>query len=156
MSTVIPAVKRSEIEKPQQSKLLRFCLNFSSLGKLVRSMSRRDFEGRLARYVNSALGHESEGLAAGSYEYKRLYAMAETDIAHYCSEWSVDRQDLEAQIPAVRKLRNLAEPQSAKPKVTSGQVVAGSIGLIVLLWLFGAATGMFQAGQHFILNHFAR
>jgi hypothetical protein len=152
-STAIVPVGKPEVIKPSAlDKAIATAgagtsifMRIPFFGRLKRGMSRRDFENRMSRYVNSALGHESEGLDAGSDEYKRLYSMANTDIDQYCNEWNVNRPDLEAQIPSIRKLRNLAtSPEERKPKVTPGQIIGGFILLAIVLWVAGAATGLFR------------
>jgi hypothetical protein len=122
-----------------------------------RLLSRRDFEGQVAKLVNSALGHESEGLAAGADEYIRLANMAEAAVTKYCDDWNVDRKNLEAQIPALRKLNNLAAPPPPKiPKVTASVVVVGILGLAASLFAIGAASGLCSAGFHIVVNHLVR
>ncbi len=124
---------------------------------LKRILSRRDFEGQMAKLVNSALGHESENLPRGSEEYVRLARMADTAVSKYCSDWSVDRLNLEAQIPAIRKLNSLAMPApSAVPKATPGTVIGGIIAVAAALFAIGAASGLCSAGFHLVVNHLVR
>jgi hypothetical protein len=124
---------------------------------LKRILSRRDFEGQMAKLVNSALGHESENLPRGSEEYVRLAKMAEDAITKYCSDWSVDRRNLEAQIPAIRKLNSLATPApSAVPKATPGVILGAIVVVAVGLFSLGAASGLFSAGFHIVVNHLVR
>jgi hypothetical protein len=138
------------LNEPQEVAIKKtsFWSRMPLVGALNRSMNRRDFESQVSKIVNSALGHESEGLVAGSDEYKRLWNIADKLLVTYCKDWEVDRADLEAQIPAIRKMKLLANPlqSDGKPKVTVGKAIAALIGVCFGLLVLGAAAGMFNVG----------
>ena len=128
------------------------------VGPAIQGLNRRQFEGRLGKLIGSALAHEQEGLPAGSPEYVRLARMADESITLYCKVHLVDRQDLEAQIPAINKLRNLTVVQEPKVPVWLKPSSILGVGLLtVLLAVFlGLDNGLFHATQQFVLHHLTR
>ena len=74
------------------------------------SIERRSFERKLEKIVRTALAHQSLGLAAGHPQYKLLGQQADSTCANFAHRWNIDPNLLEAQIPAIRKLKSLADP----------------------------------------------
>ena len=149
-----PPAASPEAPAPQRPILERLMF----VGPAIQGLNRRQFEGRLGKLIGSALAHEQEGLPAGSQEYVRLARMADESIALYCKVHLVDRQDLEAQIPAINKLRNLTVPQ--EPKVPAWLKPSSILGvgfLTVLTSVFlGLDNGLFHAVQQFVIHHLVR
>lgn len=128
------------------------------LGKAVIGLNRRQFEGRLGKLIGSALAHEQEGLAPGSAEYVRLGRMADENIASYCLGREINRADLEAQIPAMNKLRNLAVPPPAKAPawMSPGTILVVSFLSMFFAILLGANCGLFAAARAFTIHLLVR
>ena len=74
------------------------------------SIERRSFEHKLETIVRAALAHQSGGLPAGNGQYKLLTTQAESICIDFTSRWNIDPHLLDAQIPAIRKLKTLADP----------------------------------------------
>jgi hypothetical protein len=112
------------------------------------SIERRSFEGKLERIVRVALAHQSLGLPAGHPQFKLLREQADSTCAKFAQRWNIDPNLLEAQIPAIRKLKSLADPASkVKPAVL---VSAGTAGVLALFFLIGVLAGLTSIGYHLI------
>ena len=112
------------------------------------SVERRSFEHRLERIVTIALAHQSAGLSAGHPQYKLLRQQANSLCAEFASRWNVDPNLLDAQIPAIGRLKSLADPA---PKPEPALLVSlGAIGAVVLFFLIGILTGLTSVGYHLI------
>jgi hypothetical protein len=112
------------------------------------SIERRSFESKLESIVRAALAHQSSGLAAGDQHYKLLSDHANAMCAHFSSRWNINPNLLEAQIPAIRKLKSLSDPPS-KP----GPAVLVSLGIgaaVALFFLLGVLAGLANVGYHLI------
>ena len=112
------------------------------------SIERRLFEGKLEKIIRTALAHQSLGLPAGHPQYKLLRQQADSTCANFAQRWNVDANLLEAQIPAIRKLKSLADPA---PKPEPAILVSlGVVGTVALFFLVGILAGLTSIGYHLI------
>jgi hypothetical protein len=112
------------------------------------SIERRSFEHQLERIVRTALAHQSAGLPAGHQQYKLLRQQADSTCAKFAHRWNIDPNLLEAQIPAIGKLKLLADPT---PKPEPAVLVSlGALGAVVLFFLIGVLAGLTSVGYHLI------
>lgn len=112
------------------------------------SIERRSFERKLERIVRAALAHQSGGLPAGNREYKLLGEQADSLCAEFTSRWHINPDLLDAQIPAIRKLKSLADPPS-KPE-PAVLVSLGVAAAVALFFLMGILAGLTSVGYHLI------
>jgi len=112
------------------------------------SIEKRSFERKLERIVRTALAHQSVGLPAGYPQYKVLRQQADSTCAKFAHRWSLDLGLLDAQIPAIRKLKSLADPP---PKPEPAILVSlGVAGAGALFFLLGVLAGLTSVGYHLI------
>jgi len=112
------------------------------------SIERGSFERKLERIVRNALAHQSVGLPAGHPQYKLLRQQADSTCANFAHRWNIDPNLLDAQIPAIRKLKSLADPaRKPEPVVLVPLGVAGSVALFLLI---GVLAGLTSVGYHLI------
>ena len=112
------------------------------------SIERRSFEGKLERIVRTALAHQSVGLPAGHPQFKLLQQQADSTCANFAQRWNITPDLLEAQIPAIRKLKSLADPaRKPEPAVLVSLGVGGAAALFFLL---GVLAGLASVGYHLI------
>lgn len=112
------------------------------------SIERRSFEGKLERIVRTALAHQSVGLPAGHPQYKLLQQQADSTCTTFANRWNIDPNLLDAQIPAIGKLKSLADPT---PKPEPAILVSlGAGGAVVLFFLAGVLAGLTSVGYHLI------
>ncbi len=112
------------------------------------SIERMLFERKLETIVRAALAHQSGGLPAGNRQYKLLTRQADSICADFTSRWNIGPDLLDAQIPAITKLKSLADPP---PKPEPAVLVSlGVVGAIVLFFLMGILAGMATLGYHLI------
>jgi hypothetical protein len=112
------------------------------------SIERRSFEHQLERIVRTALAHQSVGLPAGHPQYKLLQQQADSTCAKFAHRWNITLDLLEAQIPAIGKLKSLSDPA---PKL--GPVVLVSLGAacaVALFFLIGVLAGLSNVGYQLI------
>ena len=112
------------------------------------SIERRSFERKLEKIVRNALAHQSVGLPAGHPQYKLLQQQADSTCANFAHRWNIDTNLLDAQIPAIRKLKSLADPS---PKLEPAVLVSlGMAGAVALCFLVGVLAGLTSVGYHLI------
>jgi hypothetical protein len=112
------------------------------------SIERRSFEHQLERIVRTALAHQSAGLSAGHPQYKLLRRQADSTCANFAQRWNIDPNLLDAQIPAIGKLKSLANPA---PKPAPAVLVSlGVVGAVALFFLIGVLAGLANVGYHLI------
>jgi hypothetical protein len=115
------------------------------------SIERRSFERKLETIVRAALAHQSGGLPAGNRQYKLLTQQANSLCAEFASRWKIDPNLLDAQIPAIRKLKSLADPA---PKPEPAVLVSlGVAGAVALFFLIGVLAGLASVGYHVVGGH---
>ena len=139
----------SQVEATRVSRWIR--LWSFAVGKyeaVQLSIERRSFEHKLERIVRTALAHQSVGLPAGHPQYKLLRDQADSTCAKFAQRWNIAPDLLEAQIPAIGKLKSLADPASKiKPAVL---VSAGTASVLALFFLIGVLAGLTSIGYHLI------
>jgi hypothetical protein len=108
-----------------------------------RSIERRSFEHQLERIVTIALAHQSTGLSASHSHYKQLRRQADSTCAKVPRRWNITPDLLEAQIPAISKLKSLAEPApKPEPAVLVSLGVAAAVALFFLMGILAGLTSV--------------
>ena len=112
------------------------------------SIERRSFENKLEKIVRTALAHQSVGLPAGHPQFKLLRQQADSTCVNFAHRWNIDPNLLDAQIPAISKLKSLADPaRKPEPAVLVSLGVGGAASLFFLL---GILAGLASVGYHLI------
>ena len=140
------------MSQPERTRVSRWTrLRSFAVGKyraVQLSIERRSFERRLEKIVRNALAHQSVGLPAGHPQYKLLRQQADSTCAMFAHRWNIDPNLLDAQIPAIRKLKSLADPP---PKPEPAVLVSlGVAGAMTLSFLIGVLGGLTSIGYHLI------
>ena len=112
------------------------------------SIERSTFERKLEKSIRAALAHQSGGLPTGHPQYKLLTQQANSLCAEFTSRWKIDPNLLDAQIPAIRKLKSLSNP-SPKPEPVI-LVSLGVLGAVAFFFLLGALAALTSVGYHLI------
>ncbi len=100
---------------------------------------RRHLEASLASLMQAASGHERRGLAPGSALYQVLNRESQLLTTTYCQRWQVSQEQLHAELPALAKLEQLAQPRSVRARISKVVlVILASIAVSVLIGLAGA------------------
>jgi hypothetical protein len=139
----------SQPEGPRVSRWIQ--LQSFAVGKhkaVQLSIERRSFEHKLETIVRAALAHQSGGLPAGNRQYKLLTTQASSICSEFTSRWNIDPNLLDAQIPAIAKLKPLADPPPRpRPAVL---VSVGVAGVAALFFVLGVLAGLTSVGYHLI------
>jgi hypothetical protein len=110
--------------------------------------SRRDLEANLAALLEAARGHEAHNVPAGSAQYLVLHQQSERLIAGYCERWRVTLGQLNAELPALGRLRQLAQPPFRKnPTITLMLALLASMAAAFAL---GIAAACVRLGYHLL------
>ena len=140
------------MSQPERTRVSRWIrLRSFAVGKykvVQLSIERRSFESKLEKIVRNALAHQSVGLPAGHPQFKLLRQQADSTCANFAHRWNIDPNLLDAQIPAIRKLKSLADPS---PKQEPAILVSlGVGGAAALFFLLGILAGLASVGYHLI------
>jgi len=109
---------------------------------------RRHLEASLVSLLQAANGHEARGLAPGSPLYLLLHRESQLLIAAYCDRWHVNRDQLYAELPALAKLDQLAQPRP--PRATVSKVVLAILAAFALSVFIGIAGAFIRLGYHLL------
>jgi hypothetical protein len=112
------------------------------------SIERRSFERKLETIVRAANAHHSCGRPPGAVQFKLLRKSADELCANLAQRWDISPELLEAQIPAITKLKSLADPPT-KPE-PAVLVSLGVVGAVALFFLMGVLAGLSSLGYHLI------
>ena len=139
----------SQLERTSVSRWIRLRSFAVGRYKAVQlSIERRSFERKLESIVRAALAHQLGGLPAGNRQYKLLTTQADSICTEFTGRWNVNPDLLDAQIPAIRKLKSLADPPS-KPK-PAVLVSLGIAAAMALFFLMGILAGLTSVGYHLV------
>jgi hypothetical protein len=140
------------MSQPERTRVSRWArLRSFAVGKykgVQLSIERRSFERKLERIVRAALANQSVGLGAGHPQFKLLQQQADSTCANFAHRWNITPDLLEAQIPAIRKLKLFADP-ALKPEPAI-LVSLGMAGVVALFFLVGILAGLTSVGYHLI------
>ena len=143
------------MSQPERTSVSRWTrLRSIAVGKfrvVQLSIERRSFERKLERIIRNALAHQSVGLSAGHPQYKLLRQQADSTCAKFAQRWNITPELLDAQIPAITKLKSLADPP-AKPE-PAVLVSLGVVGAVALFFLMGVLAGLASVGYRLIGGH---
>jgi hypothetical protein len=112
------------------------------------SIERRSFERKLETIVRAANAHHSCGQSPGTTQFKLLRKSADDLCSNFAQRWDIPPELLEAQIPAITKLRSLADPPTKPEPVVL--VSLGVVGAVALFFLMGVLAGLASVGYHMI------
>jgi hypothetical protein len=122
--------------------------------ELSKTMARRKLESDLAAIIRTVAGHKRNKVSTGALQYGSLWNTANQKVGSFCEDYQVNRAELEAQVPALKELEELAQkPDKSKQGV---KAVAGLVAGVVVFILSGFAVGiiqwLFHLGMHFAHN----
>jgi hypothetical protein len=112
------------------------------------SIERRSFERKLETIVRAANAHHSCGQSPGTTQFKLLRKCADDLCANFAQRWDISPKLLEAQIPAITRLKSLADPPPKPEPVVL--VSLGVAGAVALFFLVGVLAGLASVGYHMI------
>ena len=109
---------------------------------LRRNIAKRQLENELASIIRTVAGHKRNKAPAGAPQYQCLWDVADRKVDAFCVAYQADRGEIDAQIPALKELYDLAQaPQAPKKAIKfAGGFVTG----VVLFTLTGFAAGIIQ------------
>jgi hypothetical protein len=119
--------------------------------ELFRTMARRKLESDLAAIIRTVAGHKRNKVPAGAPQYRSLWHTANQKVGAFCEDYQLDRAQLEAQVPALKELEELAQkPDRSKQgaKVAAG-LVTGSVAFILFGFTVGIVQWLFHLGMNF-------
>jgi len=101
--------------------------------------ARQGLEANLAALLETARGHEAHNVPAGSAQYSILQRQAEGLIEAYCGRWRITPAQLNAELPALGRLRQLAQPPLRKaPAINAILILLASMALAFAMGLAAA------------------
>ena len=128
----------------------RLCtFNRTQLVYIRRHLGRRQLEANLASLIDAARGHEAQKLASGAPAYLILQRQSESLVRAYCERWQVSPDQLNAELPALHKLHQLAHrsPQQQLHVVHAVLIVCA---VILVSFILGLACAFVRLGYHLI------
>jgi hypothetical protein len=128
-------------------------VRFQSAGKnqlqaVKHYFARRDLEAHLATLLDAARGHESHSVPAGAPQYLVLQQQAERLNKAYCQRWQVTPAQLNAELPALGRLRQLAQPSLRKAPAIN--LFLALVAFIAAAFALGIAAACIRIGYHLI------
>jgi hypothetical protein len=117
---------------------------------LRRVIAKHLLENDLSSIIRTVSSHKRNKVPKGAPQYQSLWHTAASKVQNFCDDYHVDRGEIEAQIPALKELADLAmapEPKKPMIKFTAGFI--SGVGLVILLgFLSSAIQWFFTLGWH--------
>jgi hypothetical protein len=117
---------------------------------LRRHIAKRSLESELASIVRTVGGHKRNKVPAGASQYRSLWHIADQKVDFFCVAFRADRGEIEAQIPALKELCDLAQMPDVPKKAI--KIAGGLVTGVVLFSLSGFAAGIIQWLFHLGVN----
>jgi hypothetical protein len=112
------------------------------------SIERMSFERKLETIVRAANAHQSCGRSPGAVQFKLLQKCADELCVNLAQRWDISQELLEAQIPAITKLKSLANPPTkTNPALLIG---LGIVATAVTFLSLGVLGGLVSVGYHLV------
>ncbi len=110
--------------------------------------ARRDLEANLATLLDAARGHEALSVSPGSAQYVVLHQQSERLISAYCDRWKITANQLNAELPAIGKFHQLAQPPLRKAPMVS--IVLAFLGCVAAAFALGIVAACIRLGYHLL------
>jgi hypothetical protein len=120
----------------------------SQLHAVQHYFARRDLEANLATLLDAARGHETHSVPAGSPQYLVLHQQSERLIAGYCQRWQVTPDQLNAELPALGRLRQLAQPSLRQARTINVTLIV--IASLAIAFALGMAAAFARLGYYLL------
>jgi hypothetical protein len=117
---------------------------------LRRYTAKRSLESELALIVRTVIGHKRNKVPTGASQYRSLWSIADQKVDSYCVTYQANRAEIEAQIPALKELCDLAQMPNAPKKAI--KIAGGLVTGVVVFSLSGFAAGIIQWLFHLGMN----
>ena len=117
---------------------------------LRRQIAKRQLENELASIIQTVAGHKRNKVPTGAPQYRSLWKIADQKVDSFCAAYRADRGEIEAQIPALKELQDLAQTPHTRKKAI--QIAGGIVTGVVVLILSGFAAGIIQWLFHLGMN----
>jgi hypothetical protein len=115
---------------------------------IQRQLARRRLEANLASLIDAARGHEAQKLPPGAPAYLILHNQSQVLTRAYCEQWQVSSDELNAELPALHKLQQLAQnTQQPSRAATIGLVICASM---LFSFILGMAAAFARLGYYLI------
>ncbi|MGO8717739.1 MAG: hypothetical protein ACLQMO_00805 [Acidobacteriaceae bacterium] len=134
---------------PCESALVRLhSASKTQLQAVQHYFARRDLEANLATLLDAARGHEAHSVPAGSPQYLVLHNQSERLVTGYCARWQVTPDQLNAELPALGRLRQLAQPPLRKTPMIN--IALAFLACMAAAFALGIAAACVRLGYHLI------
>ena len=118
---------------------------------LRRQIAKRQLENELASIIQTVAGHKRNKVPTGAAQFSSLWRIANQKIDYFCAAYRADRGEIEAQIPALKELHDLAQTPHTPTKAI--KIAGGLVTCVVVFILSGFTAGiiqwLFQLGMNF-------
>jgi hypothetical protein len=119
------------------------------------ALAQRLLENKIKRALEIMDGHRSIGVKPGNARYQSIWRVVSHDIDKFCADYKIDRTDIEAQVPGIRTLELLANPELVSEDQAPLMLGRVLIGLGVLVGA-SAFAGLCYAIFLSIAHHWGR
>src|ERR1017187_5501606 len=126
------------------------CMVGSQYRSLRRYIAKRSLESELALIVRTVIGHKRNKVPAGAPQYRSLWNISDQKVDSFCVAYRADRAEIEAQIPALKELCDLAQMPNAHKRTI--KIAGGLVTCVVVFSLSGFAAGIIQWLFHLGMN----
>jgi hypothetical protein len=117
---------------------------------LRRHIAKRLLENELASIIRTVAGHKRNKVPTGAPQYRSLWKIADQKVDSFCVAYRADRAEIEAQIPALKELCDLAQmPNTPKKGI---KVAGGLVTCVAVFILSGFAAAIIQWLFHLGMN----
>jgi hypothetical protein len=118
---------------------------------LRRHIAKRLLENELASIIRTVAGHKRNKVPTGAPQYRSLWKIADQRVDSFCTAYRADRAEIEAQIPALKELCDLAQMPNAPKKgiKVAGGLVTGVVVFILSGFAAGIIHWLFHLGMNF-------
>jgi hypothetical protein len=72
-------------------------------------IAKRLLENDLSSIIRTVASHKRNKVSAGAPQYRSLWKIADQKVDSFCAAYRADRGEIEAQIPALKELHDLAQ-----------------------------------------------
>jgi hypothetical protein len=120
----------------------------AQLDAVQQYFDRRDLEANLATLLDAARGHEAHSVPAGAAQYGVLHNQAERLVDAFCERWNITVAQLNAELPALGRLRQLAQPKLRKTPAISALLVM--LACMAAAFALGIAAACVRLGYHLL------
>lgn len=106
-----------------------------------RDLAQRHLEKKIGEALELADGHRDQKIPRGDSRYQSLCRIVNDDIGKFCRTWDVPLAEIEAQVPGLKMLQDMATPTPPTQRSVF-RIIFAPVAVLLLIAMLSCGAGV--------------